>query len=205
VTGRGRRFGSAARSENGVEMPDSKRIAGFIGPTLIALGSSEVKTFRIWESNTAPLIYLNGVLLFVAGLAILRVHKSLDVQLAGAGDSRGLDWHPRRSVPNVRPGSSTVRSKRSHDHRHCVRHGRDWAPSYLQSLWAAGAQTGTASEQDAESYGRRSRAGSHTSIVAPAGYAGIGRCPPLVRDACSLQARRRRHVPLNGRLRAGSG
>ncbi len=56
-------------------MTDSKQIAGLIGPTLLALGPSEAMNFRIWATNIAPLIYLNGTLLFVAGLAIVRVHN----------------------------------------------------------------------------------------------------------------------------------
>lgn len=56
-------------------MADSRRMAGLIGPTLVALGASEVKNSRIWETNSAPIIYLNGLLLFVAGLSIVRVHN----------------------------------------------------------------------------------------------------------------------------------
>jgi len=56
-------------------MADSKRIAGLIGPTLVALGASEAKNSGIWETNSAPLVYLNGLLLFVAGLSIVRVHN----------------------------------------------------------------------------------------------------------------------------------
>jgi hypothetical protein len=39
------------------------------------LGASEEIYFRIWETNAAPIIYLNGLLLFVAGLSIVRVHN----------------------------------------------------------------------------------------------------------------------------------
>ena len=56
-------------------MTDSKNIAGLLGPTLIALGTSEALNFRIWATNIAPLISLNGLLLFVAGLSIVRVHN----------------------------------------------------------------------------------------------------------------------------------
>jgi hypothetical protein len=56
-------------------MTDSKNIARLIGPTMIAIGISEALTFHIWTTNIAPLIYLNGVLLFVAGLSIVRVHN----------------------------------------------------------------------------------------------------------------------------------
>ena len=55
-------------------MTDSRHLAGLIGPT-IAIGASEVWTFRIWGTNIAPLISLNGVLLFVAGLAIVCAHN----------------------------------------------------------------------------------------------------------------------------------
>jgi hypothetical protein len=56
-------------------MADSRRMAGLIGPTLVVLGASEAKNYRIWQTNSAPLIYLNGLLLFVAGLSIVRVHN----------------------------------------------------------------------------------------------------------------------------------
>lgn len=56
-------------------MMDSRRLARLIGPTLIALGASEAINYRIWKSNIAPLIYLNGQLLFVAGLSIVQVHN----------------------------------------------------------------------------------------------------------------------------------
>lgn len=57
------------------EMATSRQIAAMIGPTMVAIGASEAFTYRIWASNVAPLIALNGVLLFVAGLAIVRAHN----------------------------------------------------------------------------------------------------------------------------------
>jgi hypothetical protein len=56
-------------------MADSRRLAGLIGPTLVALGVSEAVNSRIWKANSAPLIYLNGLLLFVAGLSVVREHN----------------------------------------------------------------------------------------------------------------------------------
>ena len=56
-------------------MTTSKQIAGLLGPTMLAIGLSEAFTYRIWADNIAPLIALNGVLLFVAGLAIVRAHN----------------------------------------------------------------------------------------------------------------------------------
>jgi len=56
-------------------MTDSKRIAGLIGPTVIALTLSEAMNFHIWSTNIAPVTYLNGTILFVVGLAIVRAHN----------------------------------------------------------------------------------------------------------------------------------
>lgn len=56
-------------------MANSRRLAQLIGPTLVVLGISEAKNSRIWETNSAPLVYSNGLLLFVAGLSIVREHN----------------------------------------------------------------------------------------------------------------------------------
>ena len=55
----------------------SKSIAGIVGPTLIVMVFSEMKFWNptLYDSQIVPLIYLNGVLLFVAGLAIVRSHN----------------------------------------------------------------------------------------------------------------------------------
>lgn len=56
-------------------MTSSKDIAGLIGPTLMALTTTEVANLRIWATGIPAVIYLNGTLLFVAGLSIVRVHN----------------------------------------------------------------------------------------------------------------------------------
>ena len=56
-------------------MTNSKKIAGLIGPAMIALTISEAMNFHIWAVNTASVTYLNGALLFVAGLSIIQVHN----------------------------------------------------------------------------------------------------------------------------------
>lgn len=56
-------------------MTNSKQIAGLIGPTLIVITISEAMNLHIWANNIAPVTYLNGTLLFVAGLSIVRVHN----------------------------------------------------------------------------------------------------------------------------------
>ena len=54
---------------------ESKRIAGLVGPTLMALSASEALNFQIWVENLAPVTYLDGALLFVGGLSIVRAHN----------------------------------------------------------------------------------------------------------------------------------
>ena len=58
-------------------MTDSRRIAGLLGPTLIALAMSEAMNLRVMAANPASvgLVYLNGTLLFVAGVTIVQVHN----------------------------------------------------------------------------------------------------------------------------------
>ena len=54
---------------------NSKNLAGLIGPALIAVTISETINAHIWAANIAPVIHLNGALLFIAGLAIVRAHN----------------------------------------------------------------------------------------------------------------------------------
>ncbi|HYV91672.1 MAG TPA: hypothetical protein VE978_07815 [Chitinophagales bacterium] len=56
-------------------MIDSKQIAKLIGPTIIAVTVSETVNIHIWAANTAAGIHLNGALLFLGGLAIIRSHN----------------------------------------------------------------------------------------------------------------------------------
>lgn len=56
-------------------MTNSKKIAGLIGPAIIALTLSEAMNFHIWAVNIAPVTYLNGFLLFIAGVSIIQVHN----------------------------------------------------------------------------------------------------------------------------------
>ena len=56
-------------------MATSKRIAGLVGPALVAVTVSETMNFHIFASTIAPVVYLNGTLLFLAGLSILQAHN----------------------------------------------------------------------------------------------------------------------------------
>jgi hypothetical protein len=56
-------------------MADSKNMAGLLGPSIVAITASETVNIHIWAANTAAGVYLNGAMLFVAGLAIVRAHN----------------------------------------------------------------------------------------------------------------------------------
>ena len=56
---------------------ESRRIAGVLGPTIIAMIASEFPLVqpRLYDAQIPPVVYLSGVLMFVAGLAIVRAHN----------------------------------------------------------------------------------------------------------------------------------
>jgi hypothetical protein len=54
---------------------DSRHIAGLAGPTLVVMTTSEALNLDIWAGVSPTLVYLNGLMLFVAGLAIVRTHN----------------------------------------------------------------------------------------------------------------------------------
>jgi hypothetical protein len=58
-------------------MTNSKRIAGLLGPTLMVMVASEFPLVqpRLYEEQIPPVVYLSRVLMFVAGLAIVRWHN----------------------------------------------------------------------------------------------------------------------------------
>ena len=56
-------------------MSSSRSIAAMVGPVLLAVSASEALNLRIWLGVAAPVVYLNGCLLFVAGLSIVRAHN----------------------------------------------------------------------------------------------------------------------------------
>ena len=56
-------------------MTSSRRIAGFLGPIVIVVAISEAKNVQIWETGLARLTYLAGLLWFIGGLTIVRLHN----------------------------------------------------------------------------------------------------------------------------------
>jgi hypothetical protein len=59
----------------GSAMMTSRQLAGLIGPTLVALGTTEALNIQIFEHQLAAVVYLNGAILFVVGLALVRAHN----------------------------------------------------------------------------------------------------------------------------------
>jgi hypothetical protein len=65
----------------GLTMTTSKMIAGLIGPTLVAIAAAMLINFASFPalaeqiSRDPALIFVSGVLLLVAGLAIVRAHN----------------------------------------------------------------------------------------------------------------------------------
>ena len=56
-------------------MINSRQLAQIIGPTLIVMTLSEMINLSIWESSIPSVTFLNGVLLFVGGISIIRIHN----------------------------------------------------------------------------------------------------------------------------------
>jgi hypothetical protein len=62
-------------------MPDSTRIGGLVGPTIVAKIVSEFPLVQphLYDAQIPPVVYLSGVLMFVGGLAIVRAHNQWSV------------------------------------------------------------------------------------------------------------------------------
>jgi len=60
-----------------IDMSNSKRIAGLLGPTIVAMTASEFPLVQphLYDDQIPPVVYLSGVLMFVGGLAIVRAHN----------------------------------------------------------------------------------------------------------------------------------
>ena len=58
-------------------MANSKQVGSLVGPTLVAMLVSEFPLVQphLYDAQIPPVIYLSGVLLFVAGLAVVRAHN----------------------------------------------------------------------------------------------------------------------------------
>lgn len=67
------RRGSAEQPAEALER--SRRIAGLVGPALVAITMSEALNLEVVQRQARSNSYLNGSVLFVAGLSIVRAHN----------------------------------------------------------------------------------------------------------------------------------
>lgn len=62
-----------------VDLPKSRHIAKLLGPALIGITVTEWMNLDVFTAaigpSFAPHVYLNGTLIFIAGLALLRAHN----------------------------------------------------------------------------------------------------------------------------------
>lgn len=58
-------------------MASSRQIAGLLGPTLsvVLVSESPLVQPHLYDAQIPPVVYLSGVLFFIAGLAIVRAHN----------------------------------------------------------------------------------------------------------------------------------
>lgn len=63
-------------------MDISRRIARILGPVLVALGLTEGFNIDVFAGNPAPVVYLNGTLLLLAGVAILQAYRRWSLSLS---------------------------------------------------------------------------------------------------------------------------
>lgn len=57
-------------------MENSKALAKVIGPSLCVMSASEMVNLHIWTVAVPSVTYLNGIILFVTGLYVIRIHHS---------------------------------------------------------------------------------------------------------------------------------
>jgi 1,4-dihydroxy-2-naphthoate octaprenyltransferase len=58
-------------------MPNSRNIACVVGPTIVAMVVSEFPLVQphLYDAQIPPVVYLSGTLMFVGGLALVRMHN----------------------------------------------------------------------------------------------------------------------------------
>jgi len=66
-----------ARFQREAKMVSSKQLAGLVGPAIVAMIASEFPLVQphLYDEQIPSVLYLSGVLMFVAGLAITRAHN----------------------------------------------------------------------------------------------------------------------------------
>src|SRR6476661_2172173 len=63
--------------DEATRMSNSKNVAAIVGPTIVAMVASEFPLVQphLYDTQTPPVVYLSGTLMFVGGLAVVRMHN----------------------------------------------------------------------------------------------------------------------------------
>lgn len=95
-------------------MPVETRIARILGPFLLAMGLTEPFAMPVFAAQTGPVVYLNGTLLFVAGVAILQAYarwtrdwRSLVTLFGWVMTGAGLYRLAQPAAPQLEAGPGT--------------------------------------------------------------------------------------------------
>jgi hypothetical protein len=57
------------------EIALSRVLAGIIGPTLMVMTATETPNLHIWNEKLPTVTYLDGMVLFIAGMVVVRLHN----------------------------------------------------------------------------------------------------------------------------------
>ena len=58
------------------ELGNARQLAAVLGPTMVVTTVTEWVNLHIWAGQLPVVTYLNGMLLFVGGLVVLRLHRT---------------------------------------------------------------------------------------------------------------------------------
>jgi hypothetical protein len=58
------------------ELRNARQLAAILGPTMVVTTVTEWVNLHIWAGQLPVVTYLNGMLLFIGGLVVLRVHRA---------------------------------------------------------------------------------------------------------------------------------
>ena len=101
-------------------MATTKMIAGLMGPTLLAMGIAMLVNARHFPEmakqigNDPGLIFVSGILLLVAGLAIVRVHRDFAHVAAFLGREHRFQFGTKQHSSHHRRARSVARRRLSY-------------------------------------------------------------------------------------------
>lgn len=71
------RFSASVEALRDLAMAESKKLAGIIGPLLVAVIATENPLLNpnLYDSQIPPVVYLSGTLMFLGGFSVVRIHN----------------------------------------------------------------------------------------------------------------------------------